>query len=352
MSDRDLRRLEQEWLRSGSDADELAYLQARLRSGRLDEQALAVAAYLGDRVAGTFFEEELLLALKPSKTGVQRWFGELPGDGRTCVRASLAALDHLMAEGRARVTDSGRACQEAIRAWLSATPPAEAELAQVWASLGVFEEDLTKWWPSVAHRYDPDQPLWHFTAEASQRVAGSLVVCCLGRYLVGREGGPPWYELGDCLNALVGREVKTLRALVTESLLPWVLLRDPEGGATPPEPRGEAILGADRMSPEVAAVVLAASDGDASAPSVATAREIVEAYFRALGYRESRGGLVNADVTRRVKIGRRSVKILEGKPGAWSKLSGTEGRQILLTDTAVHLLETARRRRASAENER
>jgi hypothetical protein len=47
MSDDELRRLERRWRDTGSQADEVAYLHARLRAGELDPQRLALAAYVG-----------------------------------------------------------------------------------------------------------------------------------------------------------------------------------------------------------------------------------------------------------------------------------------------------------------
>ena len=229
-------------------------------------------------------------------------------------------------------------------AWLEAPPPAEAEREAVGTALRALEDDLTEHWPSPYGAYSPDYPMIAFTYDADPDRAGDLIVCALARHLTGRDDGVPWEDVSRCLNELGSKQTKQLRALVKDALLPWVLLRDTPGGATPPSPSQDSLLGAEHMAPEVARAVLEAAPSGGGRPTTDAARAVIEAYYRALGYRDYRGSLVDAETTHRVKLGKRGLQLFEGQPGAWVKVKATRGREVLLTDAAVHLLEVAERR--------
>ena len=104
------------------------------------------------------------------------------------------------------------------------------------------------------------------------------------------------------------------------------------------------VIGARRQSEgEAVAEEIRAMGGQATFQSTDVARALVEAYFLAQGYRSSRGSLINEAGTRKAKLLKRGLRLLEGRPGAWTKVAANRGREILLTDTALHLLDLARR---------
>jgi hypothetical protein len=128
VTDPDLRTKERRWHTTGEPADKATWLAARLRSGDLSHEHLALAAYLDDRAAAGV----LGVSPPPRDRTLGEWALGLRDHGaEACIRAAVSAaragLGHYAAHA-----PKGRRPQDAltaIEAWLGS--PSEERLAEV-----------------------------------------------------------------------------------------------------------------------------------------------------------------------------------------------------------------------------
>lgn len=124
MSDARLRALERRWRETGADADEAAWLKARLQAGELTRDGLGVAAALGHAAAAQALGEPPAAppaALMDLLSALREW-------PEAFVRAVVALAHAVPAEGPISV-DLHQAALAAAEAWLADPTPARRQAA-------------------------------------------------------------------------------------------------------------------------------------------------------------------------------------------------------------------------------
>lgn len=138
MSDDEVRELERRWRASGSDADEAAWLVARLRAGTLEPAQVELLARLGDRAA--VLATGVPAAPRPTTVnGLETWLREalVPGGLQALVRGALVVLRDFCREldrdaydgGRRRIVSTLRPAIEASEEWCGCPCPSHADEA-------------------------------------------------------------------------------------------------------------------------------------------------------------------------------------------------------------------------------
>lgn len=241
MSDGDLRLLERAWRESGSEADEVAYLRARVRAGLLKVEALERADVLGHAPARTALDE--LAELRHTKAGKRGDRGKRktsrphqPGDqdhhggvfwvigleawGReACVRGAvaLARLTMPLLAGSPHEARLALRAIEAAEAWV-VDPTEEAErLAEEQA--GRVVGSATPAGHAAACARFAAQAAGQFIAER-----GPGVAIMRGDFEAARRTGAGEAVLDAASNALrAGCEASQIRYALRADLVPWVL---------------------------------------------------------------------------------------------------------------------------------
>lgn len=331
MADSDVRDLERAWRGSGSEADYRGYLQARQRAGTIPQEALQVAAYLGDAVA-----QELAATTVRASKGVQRFFAELPGGERVSARASGVALRVCLGLPGARVDSDLQRATEVALAWTETLEPTEDAQPQL--------EELDARLAAAAHHFQPHYPAIALTYELDEEHALAVLVWILLRRAAGRVAQGEWEDVGRCLHVLCPGKAQQarLRAAIREALVPWLVLGDGELEA---DPRGEAyaLFSTDALSVEQAAAIAAAGPTSGK-PTLPESVAMLEAYLLAAGWRPHYKAFLSPNGTLRIKLKPKVLHVLEGGPGNWSKLASTKNRHLYLTDLAEHLRASAQQR--------
>ena len=331
MADSDVRDLERAWRSSGSEADYRGYLQARQRAGTLPQEALQVAAYLGDVVA-----QELAASTVRASKGTQRFFAELPGGERVSARASGVALRVCLGLPGARVDPDLQRAAEVALAWTETLEPTAGAQTQL--------EELDARLAAAAHHFQPHYPAIALTYELDEEHALAVLVWILLRRAAARVERGEWEDVGRCLHVLCPKKAQQsqLRAAVRDALVPWLVLEDAELES---DSRGDAyaLFSAEGLSAEQAAAVAAAGP-PAGKPTLLQSVAMLETYLVAAGWRPHYKAFLSPDGTLRIKLKARVLHVLEGGPGNWSKLASTKNRHLYLTDLAEHLRASAEQR--------
>lgn len=307
------------WQDEGDAEAERDYLLARLRAGELSWLRIETAAYLGDEVAASLLGEDAL-ALDPPKSGIGKWFEELP------LQRSNAWRERLLL---------------ALFADLIADLP--AELAEAFETLDVARAIATLEGGDPAARESRLSELERLVPGLDHRA-----VAC-GRALVSlfkHRGDPKWevnpFGLFKALEASNALKKRT-RAFLAGALYPDVLLEPADVAADDAvligswrksmqtelaelragrlEARDEELVHLGAIDPELARGVLAEVELPAKGKlKAAQGLELFAAYAAAKGWAEKRGrAFLAPSGAKRLKLSKSALAIEVRRDGVWAK---------------------------------